>query len=121
MIAVQLPTDVPGRVWKKEQVALMPADEPVVSVYAVVDLSGVKVENARLVLTGVWGRGVRLAKASEILVGKELTEAAIEKVVVAVEKEVTPKGDYRGSVTYRTAMAGVLTRRALTACQKAGA
>ena len=120
MIAVQIPANVPGRVCKRAKVSLMPADEPVVSVYAVVDFSNDKVQNARLVLTGVWQKGTRLAKASEILVGEELTEANIEKAATAIEEEVTPVGDYRGSVEYRRAMAGVLTRRALRACVEAG-
>jgi CO/xanthine dehydrogenase FAD-binding subunit len=37
-------------------------------------------------------------------------------VANAIEGEVAPEGDFRGSEEYRRAMAGVLTRRALEQC-----
>jgi CO/xanthine dehydrogenase FAD-binding subunit len=41
---------------------------------------------------------------------------SIRAVATAVEDEVEPEGDFRGSEEYRRAMAGVLTRRALEQC-----
>jgi CO/xanthine dehydrogenase FAD-binding subunit len=59
---------------------------------------------------------VRLARAASLLIGGALDVAAIEAVASAVAEEVEPQGDYLGSVEYRTAMASVLTRRALNEC-----
>jgi CO/xanthine dehydrogenase FAD-binding subunit len=80
------------------------------------------VRQARVALTGAWSEPVGLAEAAAQLVGEPLDEKHIQAVADAVEKEVTPKGDFRGSEEYRRAMAGVLTRRALEACwrQEAG-
>jgi CO/xanthine dehydrogenase FAD-binding subunit len=50
------------------------------------------------------------------LVGAPLDKERIRAVAAAVEAEVSPKGDYRGSAEYRRAMAGVMTRRALERC-----
>jgi CO/xanthine dehydrogenase FAD-binding subunit len=81
-----------------------------------VETDGGAVCEARVALTGVWPEPVRLAEAPSQLVGAPLDEARIRAVATAVEGEVAPKGDFRGSEAYRRAMAGVLTRRALEQC-----
>jgi CO/xanthine dehydrogenase FAD-binding subunit len=74
------------------------------------------VVEARVALTGAWPEPVRLSEAPGMLVGGPLSEERIKAVAAAVEEEVAPQGDYLGSAIYRRAMAGVLTRRALEAC-----
>jgi len=59
---------------------------------------------------------VWVADAANGLVGRRLDGESLSDVVSAVVDEVEPVGDYLGSETYRRAMAGVLTRRALEAC-----
>ena len=115
---VSLPLDVPGRCWAAARTGDTPKDFPIVWAMAVIDLDDGLVKDARLALTGAWQKSVALTEAAEGLVGKPLDEENIQTVSAAVEKEVTPKGDYRGSVEYRSAMAGVMTRRALTACME---
>jgi carbon-monoxide dehydrogenase medium subunit len=97
-------------------VARTPADDPIVAAVAVVEIDGDVVRQARVALTGVWPEPVRLAEAPAQLIGSPLDEERIRTVAEAVEKEVTPKGDFLGSKEYRQAMAGVLTRRALEKC-----
>jgi len=115
--------------WGEASVARTPADEPIVTAIAVVELDhstdsgqGGVVRQARVALSGVWPEPVRLAKAPVQLTGGPLDEERIQAVAEAVGEEVTPQGDFRGSEEYRRAMAGVLTRRALAAClhQEAG-
>jgi carbon-monoxide dehydrogenase medium subunit len=115
---IHLPLNVDGRVWGESHVARTPADAPIVAVIAVVDLTGSVVRQARLALTGVWREPVRLAQSAELLVGAPLNDDRIQQVAAAVEREVTPRDDSRGSADYRRAMAGVLTRRALEECRK---
>jgi carbon-monoxide dehydrogenase medium subunit len=98
------------------QVARTPADDPIVTAVAVVEIDGDVVRQAHVALTGVWPEPVRLAEAPAQLIGGPLDEERIRTVAEAVEKEVTPKGDFLGSKEYRRAMAGVLTRRALEKC-----
>jgi len=108
--------DEGGRRWGEARVARTPADDPIVAAVAVVEMAGDTVRQARVALTGVWPEPVRLAQAAAQLVGNPLDEANIWAVAEAVEKEVAPRGDFRGSEEYRRAMAGVLTRRALEQC-----
>ena len=110
--------DEGGWRWGESRVARTPADEPIVAVVAVVEVNGDVVRQARVVLTGVWPEPVRLAQATEQLVGRPLDEDNIRAAAEAVEKEVAPRGDFRGSEEYRRAMAGVLTRRALGQCSQ---
>lgn len=107
-----------GMRWGEAHVARTPADEPIVAAVAVVEMDNGAVQQARVVLTGVWLEPARLAKVPAQLVGGPLDEDGIRAVAEAVEKEVEPKGDFRGSEEYRRAMAGVLTRRALEACRR---
>lgn len=102
--------------WGEARIGRTRADVPIVSAVAAVEERHGIVHRARLALTGVWPRPVRLAKAAENLVGKALDEDRIASVAGAVSHEVEPIGDFRGSVEYRTAMAEVLSRRALMQC-----
>ena len=115
--AVQIPLDVPGQVWGEARVARTPADEPIVSAIAVVDLRGETVNAARLALTGAWTEHARLAASANLLTDGPLTDERIEQVTAAVVQEVTPPDDFCGSAEYRREMAAVLTRRALAMCR----
>ena len=102
--------------WGEAHVTRAPSDEPIVAAWAVVELDGASVRRARVALTGVWAEPARLARAAERLAGGPLDEARIQAAAAATALEVAPQGDYLGSVEYRKAMAGVVTRRALLAC-----
>jgi len=115
---LHVPPGGPGRRWGEARVARTPADEPIVAVVAVVDVEvdDLTVRQARIALTGVWPKSVRLAEAASYLVGRSLDETSMQAVAEGVEKEIAPKGDFLGSEEYRRAMAGVLTHRALEQC-----
>lgn len=118
--AVLVPLNVPGRVWGEAHVGRTPTDDPIVSAIAIVDLGEEFVRRAHLALTGVWREHVRLAEAANLLIGQPLNHDTIGQVKNAVEEEVSPQDDFRGTVVYRCAVAGVLTRRALIACMERG-
>ena len=107
---------VRGVRWGEAHVARTPADDSIVAAVAVVEIDGDVVRQARVALTGVWPELVRLAEAPAQLIGGPLDEERIRAAAEAVEEEVAPRGDFRGSEEYRRAMAGVLTRRALEKC-----
>jgi carbon-monoxide dehydrogenase medium subunit len=115
--AVQVPLDTPGQVWGEAHVARTPADEPIVSVIAVITLRDEAVDTARLALTGAWPEHARLAASVNLLTGGPLTDERIEQVAATVAQEVVPLDDFCGSAEYRREMAAVLTRRALAMCQ----
>jgi CO/xanthine dehydrogenase FAD-binding subunit len=97
-------------------VARTPADEPIVAAYAVIEMDGHVVQQARLALTGVWPRPAGLASSARVLIGGSASYEAVADVTSAVAQEVAPSSDYLGSAEYRREMAEVLARRALTQC-----
>ena len=122
--ALHVPKETAALRWGEAHVARTPADDPIVAAIAVVEMANPSVgleqrgvvRHARVALTGVWHNPVQLAEAPARLVGRPLDKAGIRVVAEAVQEEVMPKGDFRGSEEYRRAMAGVLTRRALEEC-----
>lgn len=114
VLTLQVPTAAVK--WGEAHVGRTPADEPIVAAIAGVEEKAGLVSRARVALTGAGSKPVGLVSAAGRLVGKPLDAGGIRDVSQAVEGEVTPTGDFRGSEEYRRAMAGVLTRRALQQC-----
>ncbi|MES2492397.1 MAG: xanthine dehydrogenase family protein subunit M [Pseudomonadota bacterium] len=76
---------------------------------------------ARVALGAVAATSLRLDAAAAALVGTRLDEAALAAMAAAACAAARPIDDKRGSAVYRTAMAGVLARRAvLIAAARAG-
>jgi CO/xanthine dehydrogenase FAD-binding subunit len=111
-----------------QTVARTPSDKPIVSVVAsarIEILRGVYTEqgeraqndkvarDVRIVLGGVGKIAVRASESEQMLEGQSLNDALIEKAGALATEGLSPRGDFRGSVEYRKAMAIVLTRRAL--------
>ena len=118
LAAVRLRLRVAERVWGEAHVSRTPDDRPIVAVVAAVDVTDGVVRQACLALTGVWHEQARLADAAELMAGGMLDEDHIQRVALAVKREVKPYDDFLGSAEYRRAMASVLTRRALGDCQR---
>lgn len=116
-MALLLRVAVPGRKLSAARVGLTPTGEGIVLAAAAITLEDGLVKGARLGLSGVWQKKQWMSMASEKLVGAPLSDEAIDAVVAAVLAEVDPISDYLGSMTYRRAMAGVLTRQVLEACR----
>lgn len=118
LISIRIPFDVPGRRFGNAHVGITPADVPIVSAFVTVDFQSEVVKCANIALTGVWKEFARLSTAVDLIVGKKLTKDLIAAVSQAVFEEVTPKADYKGSVSYRREMAKIMVRRSLEACMK---
>ena len=73
------------------------------------DAKGV-VKDARVVLGAVAATFKRISPRS--IVGKKLDDAALAKLAAAAEKACKPIDDKRGTIEFRTEVAGVLARRA---------
>jgi CO/xanthine dehydrogenase FAD-binding subunit len=82
------------------RVARTPRDEAIVAAVAVITQ-----ENVSVAVSG--------ASASPLLKSAPLTTYQLQPFVDALVATSNPIGDYRGSTEYRSAMAGVLARRAL--------
>jgi CO/xanthine dehydrogenase FAD-binding subunit len=73
------------------------------------------IEQARVVLIGVAGTALRISDAEDLLVGQEPGPDSFGEAAEKVRSIIEPLGDIHGSSDYRREVAGVLTRRALTA------
>jgi carbon-monoxide dehydrogenase medium subunit len=77
--------------------------------------------DARVALCAIAPRVLRVAEVADALIGSALDEAALERAAAAARAACLPIDAKRGTVEYRTKVAGVLVRRAaLIARQRAG-
>ena len=88
-------------------------DIVVVSVAAGIQVENSEVLAARIVLGAVAPVPLRVRPAEEVLIGKPLTQAAIEAASSIATEESSPISDVRGSDWYRKRMVGVLVARTL--------
>jgi carbon-monoxide dehydrogenase medium subunit len=70
-------------------------------------------QEARIALGAVAPTPIRVPQAEAILVGKTLTEEAIEEAAEQAARAARPISDVRGSAEYRREIVQVLTRRTL--------
>lgn len=79
------------------------------------------VKSARVVLGAVAPTAVLVTNAAKAIIGTKLDEAALEKLAAACSAACNPIDDKRGTIEYRTKVAGVLAKRAAKiAYQRAG-
>jgi carbon-monoxide dehydrogenase medium subunit len=84
-----------------------------------VDGSG-KITAARVSLGAVAPQPLLVKEAADAIIGTTLDESALKKLAAAAEKACKPIDDKRGTVEFRTDIAGVLARRtALMALERA--
>lgn len=77
--------------------------------------------DARVVLGAVAPTAVLVSEATTALVGRKLDEAALAALDKAVRRACKPIDDKRGTIEYRTKVAGVMARRAAAiAFERAG-
>jgi carbon-monoxide dehydrogenase medium subunit len=79
------------------------------------------VKSVRVVLGAVAPTAVLVPKAAKAIIGTKLDDAALEKLAAACSEACNPIDDKRGTIEYRTKVAGVLAKRAAKiAYQRAG-
>ena len=71
------------------------------------------VDDVRIAVTGVGDHAYRAASAEAAIRGSELGDEAIAAAAAKATEGIQVQGDIHADATYRTAMAGVMTRRAL--------
>ncbi|MDA0826294.1 MAG: xanthine dehydrogenase family protein subunit M [Proteobacteria bacterium] len=96
-------------------------DIAVVSAAINLTLSRGIVQSAKVVLGAVAPTAVIVPEAAKALIGTKLDDAALDKMVAACRAACNPIDDKRGTIAYRTKVAGVMARRAaLIAYERAG-
>ena len=76
------------------------------------------VDDVRVAVSGVGDKPYRATAVEDALRGTKLGPAAIGSAVAAITEGVSVQGDIHADVAYRTAMAGVMARRALEAARE---
>jgi carbon-monoxide dehydrogenase medium subunit len=76
------------------------------------------VDDVRVAVTGVGDKPYRATAVEDALRGTKLEPAAIGNAVASITEGVFVQGDIHADVAYRTAMAGVMARRALEAARE---
>ena len=96
-------------------------DIAVVSAGVNITLERGRVKTARVVLGAVAPTAVVVPAAARAIIGTRLEDEALEKLAAACSAACSPIDDKRGTVEFRTKVAGVLGRRAAKiAFQRAG-
>jgi carbon-monoxide dehydrogenase medium subunit len=88
-------------------------DYATVAVAACAESAGGVCRNVRVALAAAGPTPVHASAVEQALEGRPATAAAIRSAAEAVTEEVDPLDDFRGSASYKRAMAVVFTRRAL--------
>ena len=95
-----------GSAWL--ELARRHGDYALVGVGAVVALAGDRIGEARLALTGVGDRPVRMREAEARLAGESLTPQVLGDVAEAIRRAIDPGSDIHATAAYRRHVAGVL-------------
>jgi xanthine dehydrogenase small subunit len=106
LIAIRIPKPLP-QIVRFYKVAKRRADDisTVAAAFALnTDYAG-RVELARLAYGGVAAVPKRVMAAESTLIGGQWDLSAVRRAQAAVERELSPIGDHRGSAAYRLAMA----------------
>jgi carbon-monoxide dehydrogenase medium subunit len=90
-------------------------DLAIVGVAVIATLDSGCCRNVKIVLGAVAPTPLRARNAEEVLAGKEIDDALIEKTARAASEESRPITDVRASADYRKEMVKVFTRRAIKA------
>jgi CO/xanthine dehydrogenase FAD-binding subunit len=110
--------------WGFEEVARRHGDFALAAVATTLTLSGDRIAEARIALTGVGPTALRATETEALLVGRRLDDNLTLRAIAAVREAISPETDLHASSDYRRHLAGVLTGRALAAAwrrTKAGA
>jgi carbon-monoxide dehydrogenase medium subunit len=107
--------------WGFEEVARRHGDFALAAVGVTLTVSGGKIAEARIAVTGVDETPKRIADAEALLTGEALSPPLREAAIDAVRSSVTPNTDLHASADYRRHLVGVLTGRALDAAWRRAA
>jgi probable selenate reductase FAD-binding subunit len=117
LLGVRLPLNTSGWCTASCRVARLPSDQAIVNVAVALRCEQGVCKDVRLAAGGVAMRPLRLGRAERLLRGTRLTDADLTKAIAVQQREIAPPSDTLGSGAYRSAMLGVLLRRAVRRCQ----
>jgi aerobic carbon-monoxide dehydrogenase medium subunit len=110
--AVHIPIPPPGHGWAYEKLKRKIGDYATAAAAVVLTLDGGAIGTCAIGLTNVAETPLLAEQAAALLVGSRLERDRLAAAMAAAEAIAEPAADGRGSVEYRTKMAGVMLARA---------
>ncbi len=121
LTAVRVPVPAAGHGYAYEKLKRKVGDYATAAAAVVLTMDGGTCSSASIALTNLDQAAIHAEAAAAALVGTAVDDAAVDSAVKAVTETVNPTEDLKGTVEYRTAMAGVMTARAIRkALERAG-
>jgi carbon-monoxide dehydrogenase medium subunit len=118
VIGVEVPPGPAGARAHYEKFALIDGDFAVVSVAAIIGMSGGRCTFARLAIGACAAAPVRDPAAEELLLGTALDDKALAAASELLVQRCDPVDDFRGSAGYRLKLVPRLLKRAVTAARQ---
>ena len=115
LVEIRMPAFAPKTGWSYQKLKRKTGDWATAGAAVVLRLDGGVVSQVRIGLTNVAPMALRPKAAEDALRGKALSDATIEAAAAAAMGACDPAEDLRGSVEYKTAMAGQMLKRAIRA------
>ena len=120
MTAIRVPVPPAGHGFAYEKLKRKVGDFATAATAVILVMDGGKCDTASVALTNLGETAIYAEEASASLVGSAIDDAAIEKAAEIVKGTIEPFSDLKGTVEYRTAMAGVMTSRAIRLAAERG-
>jgi carbon-monoxide dehydrogenase medium subunit len=110
---IRVPAFAPGTGYAYAKLKRKTGDWAAAAAAVVMRMAGDKVESVRIGLTNAAATPLRATDAEQALIGKTLSDATIADAAARAMSICEPAEDLRGDAEYKTAMTGVMLRRAL--------
>ena len=121
LTAVQIPTPATGTGMSYQKLKRKVGDFAIAAAAVTLAMSGGSCSEAAIALTNVGDTALLVPGAADALKGTAVDAAAIQAAADAAMAACDPVADLRGTVEYRTAMVGQMTRQAIAeALSRAG-
>lgn len=111
--AIHIPAPAPRHGSAYEKLKRKVGDYATAAAAVVLTVENGRIATCAIGLTNLADRPLLADAAARAVIGTALDKAALDAAAAAAEAIAAPAQDSRGSVEYRTKMAGVMTRRAL--------
>lgn len=114
MTEIRIPTPAPGTGYCYAKLKRKTGDFATAAAAVTLRIGAAVVSEVRIALTNVAETALRASDAEHALLGKPLDDVTLAEAVRLAMAACAPVADLRGDAQYKTAMAGEMTRRALT-------
>jgi len=112
---IRLPIPAAGSGWSYQKLKRKTGDFATAASAVLLEMKGASVARVNIALTNAGATALKATAAEASLLGKPVTEASVNEAARLAMGICEPSADQRGDATYKTAMCGEMTRRALLA------